>query len=100
MAIEEQSTKNIKKVQEILKLYTDLKEKIVDIPTPKNAIKVLDFLFSMPFFDSHDFQRKTNITKMQASRILKYLRNEKIISDNKKTRNKTYFFDNLIKIIQ
>jgi hypothetical protein len=54
----------------------------------------------MPFFDSRDFQERTKITKMQTSRILKYLSDEKIISDNEKIRNKTYFFDDLIKIIK
>ena len=61
IATEKQSIKNISKVQEILQLYNNLKEKVVNIPTPKNAIKVLDFLFSMPYFDSGDFITSSSI---------------------------------------
>lgn len=99
VAVEKQSMKNIEKVKEILNLYNELKGKIVDIPTPKNAIKVLDFLFSMPFFESKDFMKNTKIKKDSAFRILKFLSDEKIITDNKKARNKIYFFNSLIKIL-
>ncbi|OQY01656.1 MAG: hypothetical protein B6I26_03375 [Desulfobacteraceae bacterium 4572_130] len=99
IATEKQSIKNIEKVQEILKLYNDLKEKIINIPTPKNAIKVLDFLFSMPIFDSRNFMEETEIKENPSFRIIKHLLDKNIISDDKKIRNKTYFFDNLIKII-
>ncbi|MCK4635290.1 MAG: Fic family protein [Candidatus Moranbacteria bacterium] len=99
IATEKQSIKNINKVQEILKLHDDLKDKIVDIPTPKNNFKVLDFLFSMPLFDSRDFIVKTKIPKSNTFKILKFLKDKKIISDNGKNKNKTYFFDDLIKII-
>ena len=100
IAVEKQSIKNIEKVLEILKLYDNLKEKIINIPTPKNAIKVLDFLFSMPFFDSGDFMDVTGINENASFRIIKYLSDSKIISDNNKTRFKTYYFDELIKIIR
>ena len=43
--------------------------------------------------------QKTKIEKMQTLRILKFLHNKKIISDDKKKRNRTYFFDGLIKIV-
>ena len=99
VAVEKQSNKNIEKVQEILKLYESLKDDFINIPTPKNAIKVLDFLFSKPIFDSKDFIESVNIPKRNGFRILKYISDEQIVSDNGRTRNKTYFFDALIKII-
>jgi len=98
-AVEAQSKKNTDKVKEILNLYSDLKSKIVNIPTPKNSIIVLDFLFSMPYFKSNDFQRITKISKDSTFRILKYLSDEKIVTCNDKQRNKTYYFTDLIKII-
>lgn len=100
IATEKQSMKNIDKVQEILKLYNNLKGRVVNIPTPKNSIKVLDFLFSMPLFDSRDFTRATGIESRNTFRILKFLTEEKIVSNDGKDRNKTYFFDNLLKIIK
>ena len=99
LAIEEQSIKNIAKVQEILSLYNTLKGQIVNIPTPKNAIKILDFLFSMPIFDSKDLMIKTKIKKDSAFRILKFLSDKEIITENEKQRYKTYFFNDLLKII-
>jgi len=99
VAVEKQSEINTKKVESILSLYGKTKEKVIDIPTPKNSIKVLDFIFSMPIFDSGDFMESTGIKKDSVFRILKFLSDEKIVSDNGKPRDKTYLFDNLIKII-
>jgi Fic family protein len=98
-ATAEQSKKNIEKAQEILNLYNRKKEKVINIPTPKNAIKVLDFIFSKPIFDSADFAKHTGISKRASFRILQHLSQEKIISDNGKIKNKTYFFDKLLRII-
>jgi len=100
LAIEKQSQKNIDKIQDIFNLYNKLKEQIIHIPTPKNAIRVLDFLFSMPIFDSNDFINQIEIPKKSAARILKYLSDEKVIISNEKQRNKIYFFDDLIKIVR
>ena len=98
-AVEIQSKKNIEKVKRILDLYDNLKSKIVNIPTPKNSIIVLDFLFSMPYFKSNDFKRITKISRDSTFRIIKYLSDNKTISCNDKQRNKTYYFMDLIKII-
>jgi len=100
VAVEKQSTKNIAKTQEILKSYNNLKKQIINIPTPKNSIKVLDFLFSMPVFDSRDFIKKTGIQKMSALRILNFLSDENVLTDDGEKRVKTYFFTNLINIIK
>lgn len=99
VAVEKQSEINTKKVESILNIYNKIKEKVIDIPTPKNFIKVLDFIFSMPIFDFGDFMESTGIKKDSGFRILKFLSDEKIVSDNGRSRDKTYFFDNLIKII-
>ncbi len=99
VAVEKQSEINTQKVESILNLYNKTKENIIDIPTPKNSIKVLDFIFSMPVFDSGDFAKSTRIKKNASFRILKFLSDEKILSDDKKVKNKTYFFNDLIKII-
>ncbi len=99
IAIEQQSNRNIEKVEQILTLYNDLKVKIVKIPTPKNAIRVLDFLFSNPFFNSTKFINDTGIKRRNGFKILNYLKDENIIEHDDKQRNKTYFFNDMIKII-
>jgi Fic family protein len=98
-ATAEQSRKNIEKAQKILDLYNTKKEKVINIPTPKNAIKVLDFIFSKPIFDSNEFSEYTSIPKKTTFRILHFLSQERIISNDGKQKYKTYFFDKLLKII-
>jgi len=98
-AVYTQSNNNIEKINKILSLYNQLKEYIIDIPTPKNSIKVLDFLFSTPIFSAKLFIEKTEIDRRNIYRIIDFLGNKAIISSNDKERNKTYYFDKLLKII-
>jgi len=98
-AIYIQSNNNIQKINKILSLYNQLKEDIIDIPTPKNSIKVLDFLFSTPIFSAKLFIEKTNIEKRNVYRIIDFLVDKEIIFPDDKERNKTYYFDKLLKII-
>lgn len=100
IATEKQSKKNTEKIKNILSLYNKLKEEVIKIPTPKNSIKVLDFIFSIPIFDSSEFSKKTEIDKTACFRIIKYLLNKNIISSNRKAKNRTYFFNGLIDIIK
>ncbi|MCA9376749.1 Fic family protein [Candidatus Nomurabacteria bacterium] len=100
VAVIKQSEKNILKVEEVLNLYNSLKEEIVTIPTPKNAIKVLDFLFSMPIFNSPDMTKETGIQRMTALRILKYLEEVKVLSKSDTTKVNSYRFNKLVKILE
>lgn len=100
VAVIKQSEKNILKVEEVLGLYNNLKETIVEIPSPKYAIKVLDFLFSTPIFESNEFINETDIGKTSAFRILNYLVEDKTLSIKEKTRSSSYHFDDLIKILE
>ncbi len=94
-----QATNNIEKINKILSLYNQLKDEITNIPTPKNSIKVLDFLFSTPIFSAKLFIEKTNIEKRNVYRIIDFLVEKEIIFSDDKERNKTYHFDKLLKII-
>ncbi len=98
-AVIEQSQSNIQKAKSIVALYEQNKQQIVDIPSAKNSIKVLDFLFTYPMFDSRKFISETKIAKAICFRTLSFLSAKKILADNGKTRNKTYFFSELLKII-
>ncbi len=101
-AIEVQSQKNIEKIQQILNLYNNLKEEIINMPTPKNSIKVLDFLFSTPIFTTKIFHQHTNIEKRNIYRIIHFLAEKDLIvtENSEKERNKTYFFKKLLYIIK
>jgi Fic family protein len=98
-AVIDQSQENIKKARSIVALYDKKKEEIADIPSPKNSIRVLDFLFTFPIFDSRKFIKEVKTPKDTSFRILRFLSENKIIQDNEKTRNKTYFFNELIRIV-
>jgi len=98
-AIYIQSNNNIQKIDKILSLYNQLKENIIDVPTPKNSIKVLDFLFSTPIFSAKLFTEKTDIEKRNVYRIIDFLVDKEIVYPDNKERNKTYYFDKLLEII-
>ncbi|BCD59336.1 MULTISPECIES: Fic family protein [unclassified Nitratiruptor] len=98
-AITQQSINNINKINKIVTLYNELKNEIVDMPTPKNSIKVLDFLFSTPIFSSKKMENQTGIEKRSIYRVISFLIDKKIISSDEKERNKTFYFDELLKII-
>ncbi len=101
-SIEVQSQRNVEKIQQILNLYNNLKEEIIDIPTPKNSIKVLDFLFSTPIFTTKIFHQHTGIEKRNIYRIIHFLVEKNLIvtENSEKERNRTYFFRKLLYIIK
>ncbi len=72
-AVIEQTQENIKKARNIVLLYNQMKQEIIDIPSAKNAIKVLDFLFTYPIFDSGKFIFETKISKAMSFKILLFL---------------------------
>ena len=98
-AITIQSNNNINKIDKISTLYNKLKFELIDVPTPKNIIKVLDFLFSTPIFSAKIFIEKTKIDKRNIYRIIEFLIEKNIVSSNDKERNKTYYFNKLLEII-
>ena len=99
-AMIKQSKKNVEKVLQIKNLNEDMKELVAYMPTPKNAINVLDFLFSNPIFTSDVFINRTEIGKSTSFRIINFLQSETILQTDEKPRNKTYYFSKLLRIIK
>ena len=101
-AVIEQAKANSQKAKAILGLYEKKKERIAEVTHSQYAIKILDTIFARPVFSTTDFIRISKIPKPSAMRLLKLLRNEKILSTAKHgsgRRAEIMVFDKLINII-
>jgi Fic family protein len=101
-AVEEQAKKNCNKIREIHDLYNALKEVLtVDINTTY-GIKVLDALFSTPYFTTTLFVRNTEIPARTSRRILAEMEERKIIKvveEASGPKPTFYMFPELLKIV-
>ena len=78
-AVMEQSKDNSDKAAKVMGLYDKLKPKIVAITKSQFAMQALDALFEHPVFSTTGFMERSKIPKFSAMRILKALRDEKVI---------------------
>jgi Fic family protein len=102
-AILQQAQANAIKTKAILDLYEVKKGKISAITHSQYAIKTVDALFRSPVFTTTRFILESNIPKFSAIRIIKQLRQRKILTLIKKGSGKTpatYLFDKLIDIVK
>ncbi len=73
-AVKVQARRNSEKVKEIMNLYENMKNRIVDITHSQYSIQILDALFDKPIFQTSDFVRRTKIPKQTAMPLLKQIR--------------------------
>jgi len=102
-AVQKQAIQNNAKAKMILNLYNNMKQKIVEITHSQFAIQTLDCLFDTPVFRPSLFQKKSEIPKATANRILNQLKEAHIISvleEAKGRRAAVYFFDKLVGIVE
>jgi Fic family protein len=78
-AVREQGHQNAKRVENILKLYEDVRIKIRDLTRSEYTNDILDSIFDKPLFRSSDIQKRTNIPKQTLMPIIKKLLNGNII---------------------
>lgn len=101
-AVIEQANRNTDKAQQILELYNNMKQKIVDYTHSQYALQALDCLFTVPIFSSRDFQKQSDIPKASAARIIKVLKEEDVIETLEEARGRKpaiYLFRRLIEIV-
>jgi len=101
-AIIEQSQINIKKAAAIHNLYDSKKEEIMNLTNSKYAIKILDFIFSYPIFNSTHFIKTSKISKPSAMRALIVLEKGgllKKIQSGSGRKPATYIFSKLLSIV-
>ncbi|GBC64140.1 Fic family protein [Desulfonema ishimotonii] len=102
-AVAEQALENQQKAMEILNLYEDKKNRIVELTHSQYAIHSLDFIFAQPVFKATDFTNKSEIPPPTAKRILSVLRNNgvlEMIRESRGRRPAVYVFTELLNIAE
>lgn len=99
-AVIEQSKENIAKAKKIIALYEQKKQRVTELTKSQFSIKILDALFVMPIFQSQDFIKISKIPKASAFRYIRILEKNGVISSDKKSKNKLYFFNKLLDIVK
>ena len=78
-ALQIQAESNLRKTQDILALYEDMKKRIVEITRSRHVISALDWLFEKPIFMASQFSMFSGIPRTTAPRLLTALRKEGIL---------------------
>lgn len=78
-AVRTQAETNLGRATAILDLYSEMKQRIVEITRSQYAIRALDWMFARPIFASSDFTEDTGIPKPTARRLLSALREGGVI---------------------
>ena len=78
-ALVEQAKINSAKVKEILSLYFEMRDYIVEHTRSQYAHHLLDAIFYKPVFRSSDVQKRSNIPKQSLMPMLKQLQDEKVL---------------------
>lgn len=102
-AVVVQSAINRKKVESILSLYKDMMDRVQNITHSQYTHKVVDFIFSNPWFDTKNFREQSKVPKSNTARILRLLSEKnilKLVQKGKGRRSSRYIFPELIKIIK
>ena len=102
-AILEQAEKNQVKASEILRLYEEKKNQIVELTHSQYSIHALDFIFSRPIFRSTEFTNIKEVPHASAKRILTVLRDNGIFTVLREPRGRKaaiYAFSELINITE
>ena len=79
-AIAEQADVSVFRARNILALYNELKEWVVDETHSQYGVRALDWIFGKPVFRSSDFVGNSGIPAPTASRILRVLRDSDMLA--------------------
>lgn len=102
-AVIEQSARNAKKVEAILRLQNEMFDQVQDITHSQYTHKIVDFIFSNPWFDTTRFRVQSSVPKTNTTRILKLLTEHNIITLARKGSGKrpsVYIFPALLGIVK
>jgi Fic family protein len=100
-AVMEQAEENSQRATHILRLYDDMKQAVPEITRSKYSIQAIDAIFSRPIFRPADFIGYSNIPKDSAQRILRELKNARVLEvlrERQGRRPAVYVFPQLIAI--
>jgi Fic family protein len=102
-AVIEQARSNEVKARQILELYANLKDRVVDLTHSQYAIRALDFLFARPIFRANQFVQDQDVPAPSAQRILRLFREEGLVATLEQARGRRpgrFVFGDLINIVE
>ena len=101
-ALIDQAAENERKAQDILNLFSDVKERVVSLTHSQHSIRATDFIFQNPIFRAPDFILGSDIPKPSATRILRILRAAEILTPLREGRGRRagiFAFPRLLEIV-
>lgn len=87
-------------INKINKLYDDTISQACELIKSSNSVKLIDALFRYPISDSKTIQAETEIPLATLNRYLKVLLEHGIIFSDNKSRNRKFFFYDLLALIK
>ncbi len=99
----EQASENERKAREILSLYGQVKERIVELTRSQHAMRALDFLFKNPIFAAPHFVSESQIPRPSALRILGVLKQSRMLHPLRQGRGRRagiYAFRELLNVAE
>jgi Fic family protein len=76
-----QAEENQTKAQEILSLYRERKDWVVEVTRSQYAVRALDWIFVRPIFRTSDFIESVDIPRPTANRILREVRDQGLLRE-------------------
>ncbi len=76
------------KVKNIMTLYEDMKNKLVEITHSQYSIQILDTIFDRPIFQTSDFVRRSGIPKQTAMPLLRSIKDAGILKTIREVRGR------------
>lgn len=98
--VAKQCRKYIRIIDEMNKLYENVKDRVCGLVKSNAIIDIVDTMFRFPIFDSKTIQKETDIPIATVNRYLNVLIQEGIIYTDGKKRNRNFFFYDLLSLIR
>ena len=95
-----QAEKHIQYMESLNNLYDNVSEKMKKIINSQKYEEILSCIFTQPIISSSYLANKINISLSQARKYLVVLEKEKILFGNDRSRNRKYFFSELLDLLE
>ena len=95
-----QCKKYIKIISDINKLYDEHLSKASALVRSNQMTEIIDLLFRFPVINANTISKETKIPPATVNRYLKALVNAEILYTDNKSRNRTFFYYDLLNIIR
>ncbi len=78
-AVKTQAEDNLAKIEAVLRLYAEMKDRVLEVTNSRYAIRVIDFIFQRPIFTSAQFRDRIDASSPTARRILRRLSDSAVL---------------------